>query len=56
MKKVETELNGNDLKEMGYQEGHQFKEMLNRLKNARLDGEVSTRQQEKAFIEKHFKR
>ena len=54
MKKIETELNGNDLKEMGYREGHQFKEMLNRLKDARLDGEVSTRQQEKAFIQKHF--
>ncbi len=56
MKKVKTELNGNDLKTMGYREGYQFKKILTRLRTARLDEEVSNREEEKAFILKHFER
>lgn len=56
LKHVTTKINGNDLRNMGYKEGPKFKEMLTQLKNARLDGLVSTRQDEEDFIKQHFKR
>jgi len=52
---VTTELNGNDLKNLGYKKGPEFKKMLTQLKNARLDGLVLTRQDEEEFIKDHFK-
>ena len=43
---VKPELNGDDLLSMGISEGPQLKEILDRLLEARLDGEVSTREGE----------
>lgn len=52
---VKPETNGNDLKAMGYSQGPVFKKILTELKNARLDGVVSTRQEEAEFIKLNFK-
>jgi len=43
---VKSELNGDDLISMGIPKGPRIKEMLDRLLDARLDGEVSTREGE----------
>jgi tRNA nucleotidyltransferase (CCA-adding enzyme) len=43
---VKTSLNGKDLKKMGLVSGPRISEILNRLRVARLDGEVSNRQEE----------
>jgi tRNA nucleotidyltransferase (CCA-adding enzyme) len=47
---VKTLLSGNDLKEMGYKPGPIFREILSRLRDARLNDEVKTRQDEEAFV------
>jgi tRNA nucleotidyltransferase (CCA-adding enzyme) len=47
-------LDGNDLKELGYQPGRQFKAILDRLLVATLDGEVSDRTQAQIFLAQHF--
>ncbi len=43
---ISTALNGNDLKEMGIAPGLQIKEILNLLREARLDGKVTSKQAE----------
>ena len=43
-------LNGNDLIEMGIPPGPHIKEILNKLLDARLDGEVKTRQDEEEMV------
>ena len=50
LRQIRPELTGNDLMALGYQSGPEFKEMLNDLLAARLDGLVSGRQQEITFI------
>ena len=47
---VKTLLTGNDLKEMGYKPGPIFREILSGLRDARLNDEVKTRQDEEAFV------
>jgi tRNA nucleotidyltransferase (CCA-adding enzyme) len=47
---VKTLLTGNDLKKMGYKPGPIFREILSGLLDARLNGEVKTRQDEEAFV------
>jgi len=47
---VKTLLTGNDLKEMGYEPGPIFREILSGLRDARLNDEVKTRQDEEAFV------
>jgi tRNA nucleotidyltransferase (CCA-adding enzyme) len=49
---VETELTGDDLKAMGLEPGPSFRHLLGALRDARLDGEVSTREEEKALLKK----
>jgi tRNA nucleotidyltransferase (CCA-adding enzyme) len=49
---VETELTGDDLKAMGLEPGPSFRHLLGALRDARLDGEVSTREEEEALLEK----
>jgi tRNA nucleotidyltransferase (CCA-adding enzyme) len=48
---VEPEITGDDLKAMGLEPGPTFGELLSALRDARLDGEVSTRQEEMALVE-----
>jgi tRNA nucleotidyltransferase (CCA-adding enzyme) len=47
-------INGSDLKEMGYQPGPVFKEILHRLFLARLDGEVESREDEINMVTQTF--
>lgn len=47
-------LNGQDLKDMGYIPGQQFKKMLRALTDARLDGTVHSREDEKDFLRNYF--
>jgi tRNA nucleotidyltransferase (CCA-adding enzyme) len=54
LRQIRPELTGNDLMALGYQPGPEFKEMLNDLLTARLDGLVSGRQQEITFITKAY--
>ena len=47
---VKPVLTGNDLKKMGILPGPQIKEILNRLRDARLDGEVSDKKEEVELV------
>jgi len=47
---VEPEIKGDDLKAMGLKPGPLFGELLSRLRDARLNGEVSTREEEEALV------
>jgi tRNA nucleotidyltransferase (CCA-adding enzyme) len=49
---VETEVTGGDLKAMGLKPGPLFGRLLDALRDARLDGKVSTRQEEEALLSK----
>jgi tRNA nucleotidyltransferase (CCA-adding enzyme) len=54
LRKTSTLITGADLKAMGYPPGARFKDILNELLTAHLDGMVQTRQEEEAFILHHF--
>jgi tRNA nucleotidyltransferase (CCA-adding enzyme) len=47
-------LHGKDLLEMGFQPGPVFKDILEKLLEARLNGLVKTRSDEVAFVREHF--
>jgi tRNA nucleotidyltransferase (CCA-adding enzyme) len=48
---MEPEITGDDLKAMGLKPGPLFGQLLSALRDARLDGEVKTRQEEMAVVE-----
>lgn len=50
LRQIKPLLTGNDLMDMGIPPGPRIKEMLNRLLDARLDGEVRTRQDEERVV------
>lgn len=50
LSKVQPILNGNDLKELGYKPGKQYKAMLDDLLTATLDKTITTRDEAIAFI------
>ena len=51
---VRPPLDGNDLKAMGYKPGRQFREILDALTAATLDGKVGDRAAAEAFVKKEF--
>jgi tRNA nucleotidyltransferase (CCA-adding enzyme) len=51
---IKAPLNGNDLKALGYKPGRQFKEILDALLVATLDGEVSDRASALAYLAQHY--
>jgi tRNA nucleotidyltransferase (CCA-adding enzyme) len=51
---IKAPLNGNDLKQLGYRQGKQFKEILEHLLAATLDGIVSDRTQAEQFLARHY--
>ena len=51
---VRVETSGGDLKKMGLEPGPRFKRILNRLLDARLDGEVSDHAGELEFVRRHY--
>ncbi len=54
LKALKPELKGRDLLALGYEPGPLIKEMLERLLEARLNGEVKSRKEEKDFIRRFF--
>jgi len=50
LRSIKPLLNGNDLIQMGIPPGPRIKEILNKLLDARLDGEVKTRQDEEGVV------
>ncbi|MFC1981467.1 CCA tRNA nucleotidyltransferase [Chloroflexota bacterium] len=50
LRHVKTALSGEDLKRMGIAEGPRIKEILNRLREARLDGKVGSRSEEEEMV------
>ncbi|HEX5423413.1 MAG TPA: CCA tRNA nucleotidyltransferase [Candidatus Acidoferrales bacterium] len=47
-------LSGNDLKELGFRPGPPFKEILDAVEEAQLNGKINTREQAVAFVEEAF--
>ena len=55
LRSTTTFLNGNDLKEMDFKPGPLFREILDSLLDARLNGEVKTRLNEIEFVRRNWK-
>lgn len=51
---IQAPLNGNDLKKLGYKPGPQYREMLDALLAATLDGIVQDETEAQAFLQKHY--
>jgi tRNA nucleotidyltransferase (CCA-adding enzyme) len=51
---IKAPLNGNDLKAMGYKPGRQFKEILDALLSATLNGEISDRDEAEAYLARYY--
>jgi tRNA nucleotidyltransferase (CCA-adding enzyme) len=47
-------LDGNDLKQLGYNPGKEFKAILETLRNATLDGQITTAEEARALLQRHF--
>jgi len=54
LSQVQPLLNGNDLKKLGYQPGKQFKEILETILAATLDGKIGDRATAEAFLLEQF--
>ena len=54
LSKIKPVLNGNDLKEMGYKPSPLYKQILDDLLAATLDGKITNRQEAKDFIKKKY--
>jgi tRNA nucleotidyltransferase (CCA-adding enzyme) len=54
LRHYKTAIQGADLKKMGYKSGPIYKTILNHLLEAKLDGEVETRENEIKFIKKNY--
>ncbi|HSF68398.1 MAG TPA: hypothetical protein VLA67_13330 [Nitrospiraceae bacterium] len=53
-KVIETALRGRDLQAMGLQPGPQYKTILGKLLDARIDGTITTETEERAFVRKRL--
>ncbi|NES82935.1 MAG: CBS domain-containing protein [Moorea sp. SIO2B7] len=51
---IQAPLNGNDLKELGYKPGPVYKNILDELLKATLDGEISDRTEAEIFLRDNF--
>ena len=54
LSQISAPLNGRDLKAMGYKPGKLYKQILNALLAATLDGEVGNAEDARAFVTRHF--
>ena len=50
LRHVRSVLDGDDLRRMGVEPGRIYRQILERLRDARLDGEISTRAEEEALV------
>ncbi len=55
LRSTKTLLSGKDLKEMGFKPGPIYREILDSLLDARLNGEVRSRTEEVEFVRKSWK-
>jgi tRNA nucleotidyltransferase (CCA-adding enzyme) len=53
-REIKTALTGRDLQAMGLQPGPQYKTILGKLLDARIDGMITTEADERAFVQKRF--
>ncbi len=51
---VQAPLNGNNLRQLGYKPGPQYREILDRLLAAKLDGVIEDEADAKAFLKEHY--
>jgi tRNA nucleotidyltransferase (CCA-adding enzyme) len=51
---VQAPLNGNDLKQLGYKPGPQYREILDALLAATLDRVIQDKSDAKAFLAEHY--
>jgi len=51
---IKTALTGRDLQAMGLKPGPQYKTILGKLLDARIDGTITTEAEERAFVQKRF--
>jgi len=54
LKEVRPKLRGRDLKDMGITPGPVYRRILNQLLDGRLNGELSSREEEMEFVKKYF--
>ncbi len=54
--RVQPILNGNDLKQLGYKQGPQYRQILEDLRAATLDGVISDRAEAEEFLTKNYSR
>ena len=54
LRHYKTHIQGTDLKKMGYKSGPIYKTILNHLLEAKLDGAVESRAEEKEFIKRNY--
>ena len=54
LKEVRSELGGKDLKHMGIKPGPIYRQILDRLLDGRLNGELTSREEEVEFVRQHF--
>ncbi len=52
LRHVNPALSGDDLKKLGIKQGPRIKEILSKLRNARLDGKITTKKDELAWVRK----
>ncbi|MBX9720658.1 MAG: hypothetical protein K2X81_04635, partial [Candidatus Obscuribacterales bacterium] len=50
LKDVKTTLRGGDLVDLGIPQGPEIGQILSQLRDARLDGEISSLEEEKVFV------
>ena len=54
LKQVKVEIDGNDLKRLGYLPSPRFSQILQELKKARLDGRIKTKEEEIKYVRDNF--
>jgi tRNA nucleotidyltransferase (CCA-adding enzyme) len=54
LKDVRSKLSGKDLKSMGIEPGPVYRRILDELLDGRLDGELSSREEEIEFVRRHY--
>jgi tRNA nucleotidyltransferase (CCA-adding enzyme) len=54
LKEVRPKLRGRDLKDMGITPGPVYRRILDQLLDGRLNGQLSSREEEMKFVRQHF--
>jgi tRNA nucleotidyltransferase (CCA-adding enzyme) len=54
LQNIEVEIDGDELKRMGYKPSPKFSKILKEIKKARLDGKVKTKEEEISYLREKF--